>query len=101
MRIGQMLPRKPDVGTNRETPRPQIGLVQYLPGEPFATSEQVLLSCFGLVGDASGTRSPAQLRTALIDAGFRGTAARHLIRTSPLLRRTATGQYHLREFVAS
>jgi hypothetical protein len=55
----------------------------------------VLLCCFGLNRAPPATRSAAQLRTALVDAGFRVTVIRHLIRTSPLLRRTPDGDYRL------
>jgi hypothetical protein len=66
--------------------------------EPFDTSGHVLLCCFGLDRDPSATRSAAQLRTALVDAGFRVTVTRHLIRTSPLLCRAPNGDYRLRVF---
>ena len=65
-------------------------------GESFATTEQVLLCCFGLDQDVSTTRSGKQLRVALTGAGFRPAAARHLVRDSGLLRATADGHYVLR-----
>jgi hypothetical protein len=62
--------------------------------EPFGTSEQVLLCCFGL--EQSTERSGAELRKALVEVGFRGSAAREIVRTSPLNRRSAQGSYRLR-----
>jgi hypothetical protein len=62
--------------------------------EPFATSDQVLLCCFGL--DQSTERSTAQLRKALVEVGFRAPAAREIIRMSPLIHRSSTGSYQLR-----
>jgi hypothetical protein len=62
--------------------------------EPFATSEQVLLCCFGL--DQSAERSSAQLRRHLAEAGFRAPAARHIINSSPLIHRSSTGSFRLR-----
>jgi hypothetical protein len=54
--------------------------------EPFGISEQVLLCCFGL--DQSTERSGADLRKALVEVGFRGAAARAIVRSSPLTRRS-------------
>src|SRR4051794_38394246 len=51
--------------------------------EPFATTDQVLLCCFGL--DQSTERSNAQLRSALVEVGFRSPEAREIVRTSPLV----------------
>jgi hypothetical protein len=65
-----------------------------LPPEPFATSDQVLLCCFGL--DQSTERSGTQLRNALVEVGFASPAAREIIRRSPLVHRSSTGSYHLR-----
>jgi len=62
--------------------------------EPFATSEQVVLCCFGL--DQSARRSKAQLREALIEAGFSLPGACAIVRFSPLIRRTSGGFYGLR-----
>jgi hypothetical protein len=100
MRIARrMLPNPKARGMHRPTPAPnRIG--QHLHSEPFATADQVLLCCFGPDRETSGTRSHAELRTALVDAGFRAPAAHHLIRTTPLLCRAADGRYLLREFDA-
>jgi hypothetical protein len=57
--------------------------------EPFGISEQVLLCCFGL--DQSTERSGADPRKALVEVGFRGAAAREIVRSSPLTRRSAPG----------
>jgi hypothetical protein len=97
MRAGRWMTRKPRPGKDKPSCRPRIGLEDYL-DEPFAISDQVLLCCFGLDPDASGACSAAQLRAALLDAGFTATVARHLIHTSPLLRRAANDRYLLREF---
>jgi hypothetical protein len=64
--------------------------------EIFSTSEQVLLCCFGATQDASTTRTSVQLRQALVAAGFRSPAARHLVRTTGLLRATTSGRYAIR-----
>jgi hypothetical protein len=62
--------------------------------EAFGISEQVLLCCFGL--DQSTERSGAELRMALVEVGFRGSAAREIVRTCPLTHRSAQGSYRLR-----
>ncbi len=62
----------------------------------FPTSDHVLLCCFG--PQLSGERTDRQLRHALCEAGFSAPLARHLIRVSPLLRRTSRGRHRLREF---
>jgi hypothetical protein len=82
---------------NRPTRASPSWSEQYRHDEPFDTSGQALLCCFGLEGP-SATRSRAQLRAALVDAGFRVTVTRHLIRTSPLLCRAPNGDYRLRGF---
>jgi hypothetical protein len=98
MRIGRWTPRRPTLARRNSVSRHGNQLEQYLDSEPFGTSDQALLCCFGLDKEASATRSSAQLRRALVDAGFRVTVARHLIRSSPLLRRTGDGRYRLRDF---
>jgi hypothetical protein len=62
--------------------------------QPFATSDHVLLCCFGL--DLSAERSSSQLRKALIEAGFGLSEAREVLRGSPLVYRTSVGSYRLR-----
>jgi hypothetical protein len=75
-------------------PAPRIG-PECRSGEPFATSELVLLCHFGLEPEASGPRRAAELRAALVAAGFTATAARHVVRTSALLRQVPDGCYRL------
>ena len=65
-------------------------------GEWFPTSDQVLLGSFGV--DLDGERTSRQLRDGLLAAGFASAAARHLIRVSPLLRRSSRGSYRIRPF---
>jgi hypothetical protein len=67
-------------------------------GVEFATAEQVLLCCFGVHPRALSPRSAKQLRQALVEAGFRSSEARHLVRDSALLRATPDGRYVLRPF---
>ena len=69
-------------------------LEQYV-GQPIPTSDQVLLCCFG--SELTGARSNHQLREALLQAGFTGPLARHVINMSPCLSRQANGTYRLRE----
>jgi hypothetical protein len=69
-------------------------LEQYA-GQPIPTTDQVLLCCFG--SELSGERTYRQLRRALLQAGFTGPLARHIINMSPCLRREAKGTYRLRE----
>jgi len=70
---------------------------QDLHRELFVTSEHVLLCCFGSA-QAPVPRSAETLHRALVDAGFRATEARHLVRTSTLLSPTAAGHYVMRQF---
>jgi len=98
MGIGRWMRHRPAWDMDQPVSRPGNRLEHYLESEPFHTSDQALLCCFGLDPEVSATRSTVQLRTALVEAGFRVTATRHLIRTSPLLRRTAYGRYRLRAF---
>jgi hypothetical protein len=72
----------------------QEGSETDLAPEPFATSDQVLLCCFGL--DQSTQRSSTQLRSALVEAGFTAPAAREIVRISPLIHRSYAGSYQLR-----
>lgn len=66
-------------------------------GEPrFPVADQVLLCSFG--GDFTGEQTTRQLCDALVAAGFLPRTARHLIRASPLLRRSFKGWYRLRPF---
>lgn len=65
-------------------------------GLPFPTSDAILLCSFDPA--VASTRTHAQLRTALLAAGYVGPQARHLIRISPLLRRLPGSRYQLRRF---
>jgi hypothetical protein len=65
-----------------------------LTAEPFATAEQVVLCCFGV--DQSTELSSAKLCMDLVEAGFPAAAARQIIRSSPLVHRSATGLLALR-----
>ena len=62
--------------------------------QPFSTSDQVLLCCFGL--DQSAERSGNDLRRALVEAGFTSLSARKVINASVLICRTPHGSYRLR-----
>ena len=69
-------------------------LKQYA-GQPIPTSDHVLLCCFG--SELTGERTYRQLRRALLQAGFTGLLARHIITMSPCLSRDAKGAYRLRK----
>jgi hypothetical protein len=62
----------------------------------FPTSDQVLLCSFG--GNLTGEQTTRQLRGALVAAGFLAQLTHHLIRVSPLLRRSSKGCHQLRPF---
>jgi hypothetical protein len=70
-------------------------LEQYLE-QQFPTSDQVLLCSFG--GDLTGEQTTRQLRDALCAAGLMAQVTHHLIRVSPLLRRSSKGCHQLRPF---
>jgi hypothetical protein len=74
---------------------PEGTLEQHI-GQGFPTSDLVLLCSFGVA--SGGERTSRQLRFALQSAGFPGPVTRHLIRVSPLLRRSSPRGYRLREF---
>ena len=101
MYLDRWIPRIP-VGrtTNPVRGRPARNRPSRALGE-VTTSEQVLLCSFGLNRDGGARRTATHLREALVEAGFRATVARHLVHTSPLLRRTGDGDYLLRRFDAS
>jgi hypothetical protein len=83
--------RLPNLLTRPPTPHPTT--LAQLVEEPFPTSDQVLLCSFG--GDLAGERTTQQLRNCLLAAGFAARVTRHLIRISPLLRRSSKGRYQL------
>jgi len=63
--------------------------------QAFPSADLVLLCSFG--PDLARTRTREQLHRALLLAGYRGPLGRHLIFTSPLLRRSGNC-YVLRQF---
>jgi hypothetical protein len=63
--------------------------------QPVPGADYILYCAFGPGADAE--RSEAQLREALVRAGFFLRATRYLVRSSPLLQRSAKGLFHLRE----
>ena len=65
-------------------------------GEPFPESDHVLLCSFGV--HLHGEQTIRQLCEALHTAGFPRQVTRHLVRLSPLLRRSARGRYQIRPF---
>lgn len=64
--------------------------------QPFPSSDLVLLCSFG--SDLDRECTARQLHRELLAAGFPGALARRLIRISPVLRRTSTGQYRIQQF---
>ena len=64
--------------------------------QPFPTSDLILLCSFGL--DPAAERTAKQLHRELLTGGFSARMTRHLIRASPLLRRSSRSCYRLREF---
>ena len=73
---------------------PDTTTLARLLGDPFPTSDQVLLCSFW--GDLAGERTVQELRDSLLAAGFAARVTRHLIRISPLLRRSSKGCYQLK-----
>ena len=66
------------------------------PGEPFPESDHVLLCSFGV--HLHGEQTIRQLRDALHTAGFLRRVTGHLVRISPVLRRSSRGRYQIRPF---
>jgi hypothetical protein len=77
----------------RRRARPAQPLDGAIPAGP-STADLVLLCSFGI--DLEAERTFQQLRAGLNHAGFPGTAARHLIRTSGLLDLVSRNTYCLR-----
>ena len=67
-----------------------------LPQNHFCSADLVLVCCFGL--DLGRTRTHRELRAALRSAGYGGPLGRHLIHTSPLLRRRPGNRFTLHRF---
>ena len=72
------------------------GMLKRYVGQPFSTADYVLLCCFG--SEPRGQRTYQELHQALIQSGFTGPLARHLISVSPVVRRAANRCYCIRKF---
>ena len=70
--------------------------LEHLAAEPFPSADLVLLCSFG--PDLDRTRTHQELRVALRSAGYGGSLGRHLILTSPLLRRRPGNRFTLHRF---
>jgi hypothetical protein len=70
--------------------------LEHLAVEPFPSSDLVLLCGFG--PDLDRTRTYQELRDALCSAGYGGSLGRHLILTSPMLRRLRGNRFALLRF---
>ena len=81
----------------RNDPPRRVGPLEQLVTEPFPSADLVLLCSFG--ADLARTRTGQELRLALCLAGYGGAHGRHLILTSPLLRRRAGDRFVLHRFV--
>lgn len=88
--------RPPNLPTRRPLD-PRTATLEQCLEQQFPTSDQVLL-CSVDSGDLTGEQTTQQLRDALLAAGFYTRVTRHLIRVSPLLRRSSKGCYQLRSF---
>jgi hypothetical protein len=77
------------------TVKPEEALTRYV-GQPFPTTDHILLCCFGT--GLADQRTYRELRHVLIQAGFAGPVVRHLIGASPVVRRVAKGYYRIRPF---
>lgn len=77
----------------RQGPGGRVEPVEYLAAKPFPSADLVLLCCFG--PDLDRTRTDRELRAALRSAGYSGALGRHLINTSPLLRRRPGNRFAL------
>jgi len=84
-----------DTPSTRTTMTPPQTLTPYL-GQPFPTADLILLCGFG--SDLAGERTAKALHHLMVESGFPASMTRHLIRTSPLLRRTSRGCYRLSDF---
>jgi hypothetical protein len=80
----------------RNRPGRRLGPLEQLAVEPFPSADLVLLCDFG--PDLDRTRTRQELRAALRVAGFGGPLGRHLVLTSPLLRRRAGNRFALHRF---
>lgn len=70
--------------------------LEHLAAQPFPSADLALLCEFG--PDLGRSRTPQQLRAALRMAGFSGPLGRHVLLTSPLLRRWTGNRITLNRF---
>lgn len=80
----------------RQGPERRVEALEHLAAEPFPSADLVLICSFGL--DLDRTRTHQELRVAMRSAGYGGPLGRHLIRTSPLLRRRPGNRFTLQRF---
>ena len=78
----------------RNDPDGWVVPLEHLAAEPFPSADLVLLCCFG--PDLDRTRTHRELGAALCSAGYGGPLGRHLILTSPVLRRRPGNRFALR-----
>jgi len=80
----------------RNHPERWVTPLEHLAVEPFPSADLVLLCGFG--PDLDRTRTHQELRLALRSAGYGGSLGRHLILTSPMLRRLRGNRFALLRF---
>ena len=80
----------------RNRPERWVAPLEHLVVEPFPSADLVLLCGFG--PDLDRTRTHQELRVALRSAGYGGSLGRHLILTSPVLRRLRGNRFALLRF---
>ena len=80
----------------RNDPERWVAPLEHLAVEPFPSADLVLLCSFGL--DLDRTRTHQELRVALRSAGYGASLGRHLILTSPMLRRLRGNRFTLHRF---
>jgi hypothetical protein len=74
----------------------RVAALEHLAAEPFPSADLVLMCCFGM--DLDDTRTHQELHVEMNSAGYGGPLGRHLIRTSPLLRRRPGNRFTLQRF---
>lgn len=80
----------------RQGPERGVKSLEHLAAEPFPSADLVLICCFGM--DLDHTRTHQELHVAMRSAGYGGPLGRHLIHTSPLLRRRPGNRFTLQRF---
>ena len=80
----------------RHRPERWVTTLEHLAVKPFPSADLVLLCGFG--PDLDRTRTHQELRLALRSAGYGGSLGRHLILTSPMLRRLRGNRFALLRF---